>query len=406
MQNNVIRPDVSASASPNIALVKYWGKSDARLNLPLNASLSLTVSAESMRTTTWAAWARPEPPSALGTPEDRASRPPPQGPQGNGRNVTFVLNGVPQAIPERIPDVAEFLRSLSPLPDAPDLQVSLRSENTFPTSCGLASSASGACAAVRCLDELFQTRLDSFSLSALARYVSGSGARSQFPGAVMTVELWADAATVYAERAGRLDDLRRARELSTSLRGTKFAGMLEWTAVPLPVHESLRSRLTGFVAVLDAQCKGVGSTAGMLAVTNCSTDAGSDRAGRVASLLAERLRNVPPRVLAVAAGLEGGDFASIISSAEDDWKEMHQLAEASLGSSYLTSSSWKVYAAICAWREESGTPNVLVTFDAGPNPYIICFREAKKEIIDLVSGLTLHRGDPLVEEFIDVDFEW
>lgn len=37
--------DVSASykTTPNIALVKYWGKRDAQLNLPVNSSLSLTL---------------------------------------------------------------------------------------------------------------------------------------------------------------------------------------------------------------------------------------------------------------------------------------------------------------------------------------------------------------------------
>lgn len=29
--------------TPNIALVKYWGKRDAELNLPVNSSLSLTL---------------------------------------------------------------------------------------------------------------------------------------------------------------------------------------------------------------------------------------------------------------------------------------------------------------------------------------------------------------------------
>jgi len=34
---------VCASAHPNIALVKYWGKQDAQLNLPAVPSLSITL---------------------------------------------------------------------------------------------------------------------------------------------------------------------------------------------------------------------------------------------------------------------------------------------------------------------------------------------------------------------------
>ena len=35
---------VTFEVAPNIALVKYWGKRDSVLNLPLNSSLSVTLS--------------------------------------------------------------------------------------------------------------------------------------------------------------------------------------------------------------------------------------------------------------------------------------------------------------------------------------------------------------------------
>ena len=38
-------------AHPNVALVKYWGKRDARLILPYQSSLSVTVAPLSVRTT-------------------------------------------------------------------------------------------------------------------------------------------------------------------------------------------------------------------------------------------------------------------------------------------------------------------------------------------------------------------
>jgi len=37
------KKDVIFQASPNLALIKYWGKEDHRLNLPMNASLSLPL---------------------------------------------------------------------------------------------------------------------------------------------------------------------------------------------------------------------------------------------------------------------------------------------------------------------------------------------------------------------------
>src|SRR5262245_61207429 len=42
---------VTARACANIALVKYWGKRDAALNLPAAGSLSLTLAALSTETT-------------------------------------------------------------------------------------------------------------------------------------------------------------------------------------------------------------------------------------------------------------------------------------------------------------------------------------------------------------------
>src|SRR5512138_478771 len=38
-------PTTTARACANIALVKYWGKRDAKLNLPATGSLSLTLAA-------------------------------------------------------------------------------------------------------------------------------------------------------------------------------------------------------------------------------------------------------------------------------------------------------------------------------------------------------------------------
>lgn len=40
------------SAPTNIAVIKYWGKRDAALNLPLNSSLSVTLHQNDMRTIT------------------------------------------------------------------------------------------------------------------------------------------------------------------------------------------------------------------------------------------------------------------------------------------------------------------------------------------------------------------
>lgn len=47
--------NVTCAAPVNIAVLKYWGKRDEALLLPLHASLSATLSIDDMKTTTSAA---------------------------------------------------------------------------------------------------------------------------------------------------------------------------------------------------------------------------------------------------------------------------------------------------------------------------------------------------------------
>lgn len=43
---------VSCSAPVNMAVIKYWGKRDSTLILPLNSSLSTTLNQEDLKTVT------------------------------------------------------------------------------------------------------------------------------------------------------------------------------------------------------------------------------------------------------------------------------------------------------------------------------------------------------------------
>src|SRR5512138_1571547 len=100
---------VSVRACANIALVKYWGKRDAALNLPAAGSLSLTLDGLTTRTTV--------------SPSERDE---------------LVLGGVAQG-GAPLARVARFL-DLVRGPGGGRARVV--SENSFPTASGLASSAS------------------------------------------------------------------------------------------------------------------------------------------------------------------------------------------------------------------------------------------------------------------------
>lgn len=138
-----------ARAGANIALVKYWGKRDARLNLPAAGSLSITLDA--LETVT-----RIETDPSLSAD-------------------AFELDGQAQdAAP--VSAVLDLLRA----GQGPHCRVVSR--NNFPTGAGLASSASGYAALVVAAARLFRPEMGRSELSIIARQGSGSAARSMFGG--------------------------------------------------------------------------------------------------------------------------------------------------------------------------------------------------------------------------------
>ena len=148
------RPGLArAMAHSNIALVKYWGKRDAALNLPAAGSLSMTLGGLLTDTTVRF--------------DDDLS------------HDALWLNGQPQPT-AKLTAFLDLVRRRAGV----QARAHVTSHNTFPTAAGLASSASGwaalataACAAAG-LDLSPQER------SVLARQGSGSAARSIFGGFV------------------------------------------------------------------------------------------------------------------------------------------------------------------------------------------------------------------------------
>lgn len=171
----------TAIAHPNIALIKYWGKRDAALNLPATGSYSLTLAPICTKTTV--RW---------GQEHDRLTL--------NGEETT----GRPLA---RIRTFLDLLRA-----DRPDLGAAhIESANDFPTAAGLASSASAFAALALAASHAAGLELSNQELSVLSRRGSGSAARSIFGGfARMNPGEKADGSDAFAEARYAADhwDLR------------------------------------------------------------------------------------------------------------------------------------------------------------------------------------------------------
>jgi diphosphomevalonate decarboxylase len=147
---------VTAVAHSNIALAKYWGKRDERLNLPAVGSISLTLKA--LSTTTAVAFNPKLKSDHLVLNDEQADR------KKTGRVSRFL-------------DIIRKRGGLS-------LCAEVRSSNNFPTGAGLASSASAFAALAYAATAAAGLHTDKKELSLLARQGSGSAARSIFGGFV------------------------------------------------------------------------------------------------------------------------------------------------------------------------------------------------------------------------------
>ncbi|VEN64364.1 unnamed protein product [Callosobruchus maculatus] len=151
---------VTCIAPVNIAVIKYWGKSDEDLIIPINDSLSGTLSMDTMCAKT----------TIIASPELQ-------------ENI-FWLNGKEQSFDNK--RLANCLQEVKQIADKslPHLnwKLSIKSENNFPTAAGLASSAAGYACMVTALAKLYEIKGD---VSYIARMGSGSACRSMYGGWVL-----------------------------------------------------------------------------------------------------------------------------------------------------------------------------------------------------------------------------
>jgi diphosphomevalonate decarboxylase len=143
-------PSATATASPNIAFIKYWGNRDERLRLPANGSISMNLAGLETRT--------------------RVSFEP--GLAADALN----LNGAPLggAGLQRVSAFLDAVRSLAGIKE----YASIETENNFPAGAGIASSASAFAALAMAASRAAGLDLDESGLSRLARLGSGSACRS------------------------------------------------------------------------------------------------------------------------------------------------------------------------------------------------------------------------------------
>lgn len=135
----------------NIALIKYWGKSNEDINLAMTPSISVSS-------------------NYLGTSTQIFS----------SQNDEFILNGnsVHDDVFNKAFEFINFFRNTLNLNTNNIKKLRIVTNNNVPTSSGLATSASGFATLTLALNDYFSLKLCEKELSILARLGSGSACRS------------------------------------------------------------------------------------------------------------------------------------------------------------------------------------------------------------------------------------
>jgi len=312
---------VTAQAHPNLALVKYWGKLDEGLNLPASSSISVNLSGATTTT------------SVLFTLEAEVDR--------------VMIDGK-AAEPKAHARVVRHLDRVRVLAGIKECAV-VESWNDFPSSAGIASSASAFAALSLAASRAAGLDLTERELSILARKGSGSACRSIPDGFVEFV-------------AGTKDDAAYARQLFP------------------PEHWDMRIT----TVIVDQRPKEVSSSEG-------------HRATRTSPFYEAWLAALPPTLETVRRALADRDFRTLGMAVERQAIAMHAVAMTSTpaardwlsGVYYWTPATLALIQTVQDWRRQGLA--VYLTIDAGPNVHLLCEAkdqaELEKELAPLLPAL-------------------
>ncbi|WP_242131428.1 diphosphomevalonate/mevalonate 3,5-bisphosphate decarboxylase family protein [Aestuariivivens marinum] len=317
---------VTWSSPSNIALVKYWGKREPQL--PENPSISFTLSA--CETITKLNYTKRE----------------------NNGNFSFdvILNGEKKDAFK--PKIDTFFKRIEAyIPFLKDYHFIIETQNTFPHSSGIASSASGMSALALCLmsverslseveiNELFFTQKASF----LARLGSGSACRS-LEGPLV---VWG----AHQEIEG-----------SSDLFGIKY---------PFEVHDNFKN-YQDVILLVDKGQKQVSSTLGH----NLMHDH---------PFAQERFKQAHDNISALKLVLEQGDLDMFIKIVESEALTLHAMMMTSKPYFILIKpNTLEIINKIWSYRKETGS-KICFTLDAGANVHLLFPEKELRNVLKFIS---------------------
>ncbi|WP_035645868.1 diphosphomevalonate/mevalonate 3,5-bisphosphate decarboxylase family protein [Flavobacterium sp. ASV13] len=314
------------SAPSNIALVKYWGKKDNQI--PANPSVSFTLN--NCKTIT-----------KLGF-EKRANQ--------NAFSFDLLFEGKPKE--DFKPKIQKFLERVEVyLPFLKDYHFIIDTQNTFPHSSGIASSASGMAALAmnfmslerklnpQMTDEYFFQKA-----SFLARLGSGSACRSVKGNVVV----WGNQANI---------------EGSTDLFGIEF---------PYTIHDNFKN-YQDTILLVDKGEKQVSSTVGHDLMHNHSY---AERRFAQAHENLDQLISI----------FESGNLDEFIKVVESEALTLHAMMMTSMPYFILMKpNTLQIINAIWKFRAETNIP-VCFTLDAGANVHVLYPENVSEKVLQFIQA--------------------
>ena len=312
------------SAPSNIALVKYWGKKDNQI--PANPSVSFTLN--NCKTITKLAFAKKD----------------------NHASFSFDLLFEGQTKEDFKPKIQKFLERIEIyLPFLKDYHFTIDTENTFPHSSGIASSASGMAALAMnfmSLEKALNPEMteDYFHQKAsfLARLGSGSACRS-VKGSVV---VWGNQANI---------------PTSSDLFGVEF---------PHAIHDNFKN-YQDTILLVDKGEKQVSSTVGH--------DLMHDH-----PFAERRFAQAHENLDQLIAIFESGNLEEFIKIVESEALTLHAMMMTSMPYFILMKpNTLQIINAIWKFRNETKIP-VCFTLDAGANVHVLYPENTTEKVLQFI----------------------
>ena len=295
-----------AIAHPNFALVKYWGKEDSNQNRPAMSSISVTVDSMISKTKIF---------------------------RNSQSNHQLFINGIEESDLSKILPPLEYLSEYS----RADEYLVIESQNNFPTSSGLASSASGIASFVTAYEAHYNLCLDINHKVKACMLGSGSAPRSLIGGFVLM-------------------------DHKNNYRCSQILKEPEW---PLDV----------LICIASKEPKKISSRKGM------------EISKKTSPIYQDWLDVNDKHINLALNAIKDKDMAALEIVTEENCKLMHKVMKTSKPSiSYMTDVTHSCLAEIENLR--SSGHSLFYTIDAGPQVKIICDPKSTEIIRDTIIDKT------------------